>query len=119
MTREEFLDCSPREFDSFTERLNLRREQERWNTATVVAAIYNVNCDYSKRPQGFAPEDFLGKKRQSVIELEEFAKECEATGFKFKPNPEHDELAKNFLANLKATFSPQSLIFAKKEENGV
>lgn len=116
MSRKEFLNCSPREFDALTERLRTLREDARYNAAMVVAAIYTVNRDPDKRPEGFTPEDILGKKTPGRQTLEEFALECERNGslrlgvksdsYNLIPREEDNELADEFLANLKKEFKP-------------
>ena len=117
MSRSEFLHMSPREFDAMTERLNLKREDARYNTATVVAAIFNSVCDFEKRPEGFSPEDFLGSagKSRKKRELEEFALECERNGYKWTPHAEDEEVAKDFVEQLEKTFNPAKLVRVKKE----
>jgi hypothetical protein len=109
MSRSEFLFTSPREFDAMTERLNLKREQERYSTASIIAAIYNSVCNYDKRPEGFSPEDFLpGKKSSRHQTLEEFAIECEKNDFKpLAPTEEDKAAADKFLEGFKKTFSHQ------------
>ena len=94
---------APREFDAMTERLRTMREDARYNAAMVVAAIYNVNRDPDKRPEGFTPEDILGKSNRQT--LEEFALECARNGYKPLPPTEEDRAAADkFLEGFQKTF---------------
>ena len=59
MGREEFLASSPRELDSFTERLDQRRKDSLLGSALVCSVLANVNRDPEKKPEPFLPADFL------------------------------------------------------------
>ena len=88
MNREEFLDSSPRELEAFFHRLEIRRDELRFGSALVTAAIYNVYRDPDKCPEPFEPIDFMpgkGRKRGQPLVPEDFIEETLANNFQHTP----------------------------------
>lgn len=64
MTEEQFLACSPREFDAFCNRLHTIDRKQQLNAALICSVIANVNRDPKFRPKAFTPEDFMPQAEQ-------------------------------------------------------
>jgi hypothetical protein len=104
MSREEFLACSPLELEAMIARLEKRRDHARFLAAMVCASIFNVNCDFDKRPEGFSPADFMPGKRSPADDLTEFALECQRNDFEHIPTEEDKRMAEIFRAQMSGTF---------------
>ena len=52
----------------------IKEHNKYYRAAMIVAAIYNVNRDTSKRKEPYTPEDILGKSKNSEDKLIEKAK---------------------------------------------
>jgi len=69
----EFWRLTVGEFLDILEGYNKRREYERYNVATILAAIYNTIRTTKKKKEPYQPEDFLPKKVKTQKDLLEQA----------------------------------------------
>lgn len=113
MTREEFLGSSPRELEAFYRRLENRRDELRFGSALVTAAIYNVYRDPEKCPEPFVPGDFMpgyARRRDDAGVPEDFIEETLANNFEHTPTEEDKRIAAEFVAKLQNAFNPKRLV---------
>lgn len=66
----------------------------------VITAIYNVNNDYEKNPEGFSPMDFMPGAKSADDDMREFVEAVER-GDKFETSAE--EIAA-FRSGIESTF---------------
>lgn len=108
MSREEFLDCSPRELEAFFRRLEVQRDEVRFGSALVASTICNVYRDQEKCPEPFQPIDFMpGKARKRSRIADELLEE-------HIPTDEDKSIAASFVAQLQKTFNPERVVKAVK-----
>jgi hypothetical protein len=104
MSREEFLSTAPVELDAMMDRLKARRDDAQYFAAMVCASIFNVNCDWEKKPEGFSPLDFMPGHKKKDDDLEAFARECEENNFEHVPTEKDLELAEQFKTRVSKVF---------------
>lgn len=118
MSREEFLDSSPRELEAFFRRLEVCRDEIRFGPALVTAAIYNVYRDPDKCPVPFEPFDFMpGKprRRHDSVVTQDFIDETIANNWQHIPTEDDKRYAADFVTALQAQINPKMLIIEERE----
>jgi len=56
-----------RQFDALVKRLNFKKEHENWNTARLLAAIYDASGSKKKTGGRFVPDDFMPRDPEPRI----------------------------------------------------
>ena len=103
-TRDEFLSCSPCEFELLLQD-DLEEQKERLYPAAIVCSVIaNVNRDPERRPEPFQPADFMPGAKSEEDEMREFV-EAIQRGDKFEMDPEEME---NFKRNMERTFGKRT-----------
>jgi hypothetical protein len=100
-TVDEFLICSPREFDLL---LRDEHDQERERlvpAALICAVIANSHRDPDRRPEPWTPADFMPGAKSEEDEMREFVERVQR-GDKFEIDP---EAAESFKQQMQSMFS--------------
>lgn len=63
LSEREFWKLTPAQFYALSQRHKQERELKMLDSASIVAAIYNVNRDPKKRKRPFSPYDFMPKEK--------------------------------------------------------
>lgn len=74
----EFLGLTPAALELLLNRGIARDRKVQFHAATIAAAIYNVNNDWEKRPQGWTPADFMpGAGDEEAEDMRTFIEQAE------------------------------------------
>ena len=100
MSAEEFLSCSPREFDLLLQDEIEQTRDRIYPAALICSVIANVNRDAEKRPEPWRPADFMPGAKTEEDEMREFV-EAIQRGDTFETDPEDLE---RFKWQMKSSF---------------
>lgn len=95
MTQEQFLACTPREFDAFCQRLELIDKKQQFNAALICSVLAEINRDRRQRSRPFSPQDFMPKPEE--VQSDEQQVKMLSLIFGCGPQNESKESRKPFL----------------------